>query len=75
MKLINYFLAMVEGSDGKLSIRRVMAFAVLAGMVRYAEIHESPDAMVMSVYAGLIAGLLALTTWQNLKEQPKIDAL
>ncbi len=65
---------MVEGNDGNLSIRRVMAFAVLAGMIRYAEIHESPDAMVMSVYAGLIAGLLALTTWQNLKEKPKDEA-
>lgn len=69
MKLINYILAMVEGNDGQLSIRRVMAWAVLAGMIRYVEVHETPDAMVMSVYAGLIAGLLALTTYQNIKEK------
>ena len=69
MKLVNYILAMVEGNDGQLSIRRVMAWAVLAGMIRYVEVHETPDAMVMSVYAGLIAGLLALTTYQNIKEK------
>ena len=69
MKLLNYILAMVEGNDGQLSIRRVMAWAVLAGMIRYVEVHETPDAMVMSVYAGLIAGLLALTTYQNIKEK------
>lgn len=69
MKLISYILAMVEGKDGQLSIRRVMAWAVLAGMIRYVEVHETPDAMVMSVYAGLIAGLLALTTYQNIKEK------
>lgn len=60
---------MVEGKDGQLSIRRVMAWAVLAGMIRYVEVHQTPDAMVMSVYAGLIAGLLALTTYQNIKEK------
>lgn len=59
---------MVEGKDGQLSIRRVMAWAVLGGMIRYVEIHESPDAMVMSVYAGLIAAMLALTTYQNIKD-------
>lgn len=69
MKFANYILAMVEGNDGQLSIRRVMAWAVLAGMIRYVEVHEAPDAMVMSVYAGLIAGLLALTTYQNIKEK------
>lgn len=69
MKFIRYILAMVEGNDGQLSIRRVMAWAVLAGMIRYVEVHEAPDAMVMSVYAGLIAGLLALTTYQNIKEK------
>lgn len=65
MKLINYFLNMVEGSDGQLSIRRFMAMATFAGMIRYVEIHPSPDAMVMSVYVGLIAALLTLTTYQN----------
>lgn len=69
MKFIRYILAMVEGKDGQLSIRRVMAWAVLAGMIRYVEMKENPDAMVMSVYAGLIAGLLALTTYQNIKEK------
>lgn len=69
MKFANYILAMVEGNDGQLSIRRVMAWAVLAGMIRYVEVHQTPDAMVMSVYAGLIAGLLALTTYQNIKEK------
>lgn len=69
MKFIRYILAMVEGKDGQLSIRRVMAWAVLAGMIRYVEVHQTPDAMVMSVYAGLIAGLLALTTYQNIKEK------
>ena len=60
---------MVEGKDGQLSIRRVMAWAVLTGMIRYVEMRESPDAMVMSVSAGLIAALLALTTWQNVKQE------
>lgn len=60
---------MVEGKDGQLSIRRVMAWAVLLGMIRYVEKHAEPDAMVMSVYAGLIAALLALTTYQNIKQK------
>ena len=60
---------MVEGKDGQLSIRRVMAWAVLLGMIRYVEMKEAPDAMVMSVYAGLIAALLTLTTWQNVKQE------
>ena len=64
-KLLNYLLNMVEGSDGQLSIRRFMALSTFAGMIRYVEIHAAPDAMVMSVYVGLIAALLALTTWQN----------
>lgn len=68
-RLVDYILKMVEGKDGQLSIRRVMAWAVLAGMIRYVEAHESPDAMVMSVYAGLIASLLTLTTWQNVKQE------
>lgn len=75
MKFIRYILAMVEGKDGQLSIRRVMAWAVLAGMIRYVEMKESPDAMVMSVYAGLIAGLLTLTTWQNVKENKENTVL
>lgn len=68
-RLVDYILKMVEGKDGQLSIRRVMAWAVLAGMIRYVEVHENPDAMVMSIYAGLIAALLTLTTWQNVKQE------
>lgn len=56
---------MVEGSDGQLSIRRFLAIATFIGLIRYVEEREAPDAMVMSVYVGLIAALLALTTWQN----------
>lgn len=68
MKLINYFLAMVEGSDGKLSIRRVMAFLVLGGLIRHTE--KCPEnAEVAFVLASLIAALLALTTWQNLQDK------
>jgi hypothetical protein len=68
MKLINYFLAMVEGSDGKLSIRRVMAFLVLFGLIRHTE--KCPEnAEVAFVLASLIAALLALTTWQNLQDK------
>jgi hypothetical protein len=69
MKLINYFLAMVEGSDGKLSIRRVMAFLVLFGLIRQVEsCPENGD--VCFVLASLIAALLALTTFQNM-QKPK----
>lgn len=52
-----------------------MAWAVLAGMIRYVEMKENPDAMVMSIYAGLIAGLLTLTTWQNVKENKENTVL
>ena len=59
---------MVEGSDGKLSIRRVMAFLVLFGLIRHTE--KCPDnAEVDFVLASLIAALLALTTWQNLQDK------
>jgi len=68
MKLLNYFLHMVEGKDGRLSIRRVMAFLVLGGLIRHVE--KCPDnAEVAFVLASLIAALLALTTWQNLKDK------
>ena len=68
MKFLNYFLKMVEGSDGNLSIRRVMAFLVLFGLIRHTE--KCPEnAEVAFVLASLIAALLALTTWQNLQDK------
>jgi len=68
MKLVNYILHMVEGKDGQLSIRRFMAMMTFVGLIRYVEERETPDPMAMSVYVGLIAALLALTTWQNSKD-------
>lgn len=68
MKFIRYILAMVEGNDGQLSIRRVMAFLVLGGLIRHVE--KCPDnAEVAFVLSSLIAALLALTTWQNLQDK------
>lgn len=68
MKFLNYILAMVEGKDGQLSIRRVMAFLVLGGLIRHVE--KCPDnAEVAFVLASLIGALLALTTIQNMSEK------
>lgn len=65
-----YWSSVIEGSDGKPSIRRLMSIAVLFGLIRHVE--KCPDnAEVAFVLASLIAALLALTTWQNLKEKPK----
>lgn len=67
MKLIRYILGMVEGADGQLSIRRVMAFLVLFGLIRHTE--KCPEnAEVAFVLASLIAALLALTTFQNMQK-------
>lgn len=68
MKFLNYILAMVEGSDGRLSIRRVMAFLVLGGLIRHVE--KCPDnSEVAFVLSSLIAALLALTTFQNIQDK------
>jgi hypothetical protein len=72
MKILNYFLNMVEGKDGQLSIRRVMAFLVLFGLIR--QVEKCPEnADVAFVLASLIAALLALTTFQNM-QKPKDEA-
>jgi len=69
MKLIRYLLHMVEGKDGQLSIRRVMAFLVLFGLIR--QVEKCPEnAEVAFVLASLIGALLALTTIQNM-QKPK----
>lgn len=71
-KFTTYWSAVIEGKDGRPSIRRLMSIAVLGGLIRHVE--KCPDnADVAAVLASLIAALLALTTWQNIKETKPIN--
>lgn len=68
MRFTDYVLAPVESKDGKLSIRRLMAIAALAGLVKYVETHANPAPDVMYAFITLIAILLGLSTAQNIGE-------
>ena len=60
------FLHIFKGKDGEYSLRRLMAVAVLLGLIRHVETCPDNDGVAM-VLASLIAALLTLTTWQNIK--------
>jgi hypothetical protein len=67
-KFTAYWSAAIEGSDGKLSIRRLMSIAVLFGLIR--QVETCPDnAELALVLVSLIVSLLGLTTWQNIQEK------
>ena len=62
---------LIKGSDGKYSLRRVLAVFFSAGIcfhVTYCTFENQPmnDGAIASM-AALIAALLSLTTWQNTK--------
>ena len=66
------FLHIFKGSDGEYSLRRLMAVAVLLGLIRHTE--KCPEnAEVAFVFASLIGALLALTTIQNINDKKKGD--
>jgi hypothetical protein len=62
---------LIKGSDGKYSLRRVLAVFFSAGIcfhVTYCTFKNQPmnDGAIASM-AALVAALLSLTTWQNTK--------
>lgn len=63
--MIKRLLNPLEGKDGQLSIRRILAFAFSIDMIL--EFPKMTDGQTWT-FACLIAGLLGLTTWQNMKE-------
>lgn len=67
-KLAAEIIGMFRGSDRQLSERRVFAFALLIGIIRYVE-HANPiDNAVLMTLCGTMLLLLAVITWQNVKE-------
>jgi len=61
-------IGMFRGSDGALSERRVFAFVILIGIIRYVEhAHPVDNAVLMTLCATMLM-LLAIITWQNIKE-------
>ena len=69
MKIWDYILAPLEGPDGKLSLRALLAIASLSGMIKYVETHPAPDSNVMFVFVVLIFALLGLSTTQNILDK------
>lgn len=82
LKLFKYIEPLWLGSNGKISIRRVLALAFSTDLIRnishaiykwevgksYAEV-----AMLLGLEAGLVAALLALTTYSQNVIRPKSD--
>lgn len=63
-KLLHIF----QGNDGEYSLRRIMSVVVLFGLIKHVETCPDNEGVAM-VLASLIAALLALTTWQNVKSK------
>ena len=59
---------MFRGNDNKLSERRVFALAILIGIIRYMESTCPVDNAVLMTLCGTMLMLLAIITWQNVKE-------
>lgn len=82
LKLFKYLEPLWLGNNGKISIRRVLALAFSTDLIRnishaiykweagksYAEV-----AMLLGLEAGLVAALLALTTYSQNVLRPKDD--
>lgn len=82
LKLFKYIEPLWLGSNGKISIRRVLALAFSTDLIRnishaiykweagksYAEV-----AMLLGLEAGLVAALLALTTYSQNVIRPRED--
>jgi hypothetical protein len=82
LKLFKYIEPLWLGSNGKISIRRVLALAFSTDLIRnishaiykweagksYAEV-----AMLLGLEAGLVAALLALTTYSQNVLKPRED--
>lgn len=82
LKLFKYIEPLWLGSNGKISIRRILALAFSTDLIRnishaiykweigksYAEV-----AMLLGLEAGLVAALLALTTYSQNVMRPKDD--
>lgn len=68
MKAADEIIGMFRGSDNKLSQRRVFALAILIGIIRYMN-HTCPvDNAVLMTLCGTMLLLMAIITWQNIKE-------
>ena len=82
LKLFKYIEPLWLGSNGKISIRRILALAFSIDLIKnishaihyweagksYAEV-----AMLLGLEAGLVAALLALTTYSQNLVSPKND--
>lgn len=72
-KLINYLLSPLEGKDGKLSIRRLLAVGFFYGMVRYVEKaygFEKPiDSEVLWTFGLLICIMCGIVTMDNIVDK------
>jgi len=70
-KIINYLRPIWEDNNNEPSIRRVLALVFTAGIIRMIEYSYANNcqlsADILMVLCGMIAALLALTTWQNTK--------
>lgn len=70
-KIINYLRPIWEDNNNEPSIRRVLALVFTAGIIRMIEYSYANNcqlsADILMVLCGMIAALLALTTWQNSK--------
>ena len=83
-KIFNYFEPLWLGNDGNISIRRVLALAFSIDFIRNTsfaifkwEVGKSyaDVAMLLGIEAGLIAALLALTTYSGSLIQKKLDSV
>ena len=71
-KLFNYLRPAIEGDDGRLSLRRLIAIAFAVGFVR--EVNRMPPTVEnLYIISGTMLTLLGLTTLQALLPKPPSD--
>jgi hypothetical protein len=75
---VKYFKSIIEGGDGKASIRKVLALTFSIDFIRNMSyiVHKwelgkslAEAAMLLGLEAGLIAALLSLTTYQTIMSE------
>lgn len=75
--IIQYLRPLIEGEDGKPSLRRLIAIGFLAGMVRYVEhsIHGNCqlNSETLWAFGSLICIMLGITTMQTIVQRIKTN--